>query len=156
MLKSEEEKNSTLTPKLAGHDYTLKNLIRFGGVCAQQADFAARVGKSVGIPAVYCSGASSYRGLHAWWTYVTIQKAGADSIQFTLNSDGRFVGFEKDAFYTGNVKDPHTGLNILDRDMERNLNLARHDRLGKPLRTLLLRAYPPLPTKLNRDLNPPV
>ena len=152
MLKSEQEKNSSLTPKLAGHDYTLKNLNRFGGVCAQQADFAARVGKSVGIPAVYCWGASSYRGLHAWWTYVTIQKASADSIQFALNSDGRFVGFEKDAFYTGNVKDPHTSLDILDRDMERNLNLAGHDRLGKRLGTLLMRAYPLLAEKLNWDV----
>jgi hypothetical protein len=152
MLKSEKEKLPNLKPKLADRDYTLKNLNRLGGVCAQQADFAARVAKNVGIPAVYCWGASSYRGLHAWWTYVTIQKASPDTFQFMLNSDGRFVGFEKDAFYTGYVKDPHTGKDILDRDMERHLNMAGRDRVGKRLGTLVMRAYPMLAEKLNLDV----
>ena len=131
MLKGERTKESGLKPKLADRDYTLSNLKKYGGVCAQQADFAARVAKSVGIPAVFCGGQSSYRGLHAWWTYVTILKANADTFQFTLNSDGRFVGFEKDAFYTGHVTDPHTGKDMLDRDMERRFSLAGRDRAGK-------------------------
>jgi hypothetical protein len=145
-------KTTGLKPKLADWDYTLKNIKSLGGVCAQQADFAARVAKSVGIPAAFCGGESSYRGLHAWWTYVTIQKASADTFQFTLNSDGRFVGFEKDAFYTGTVKDPQTGIDILDRDMERRLNLAGRDRVGKRLGTLLMRAYPMLAEKLEWDV----
>jgi hypothetical protein len=152
MLKAEQEKSASLKPKLADRDYTLANLKKYGGVCAQQADFAARVAKSVGIPAVFCGGQSSYRGLHAWWTYVTILKANADTFQFTLNSDGRFVGFEKDAFYTGHVTDPHTGKDMLDRDMERRLSLAGRDRAGKRQASLLMRAYPWLAEKLNWEV----
>lgn len=111
-----------------------------------------RVAKSVGIPAVFCWGESSYRGLHAWWTYVTIQKVSADTLQFALNSDGRFVGFVKDAFYTGHVTDPQTGKDMLDRDMERRLTLAGRDRAGKRQASLLMRAYPWLADNLNWDV----
>ena len=143
MLKGERAKGaSDLKPKLQDQDYTLSNIRRLGGVCAMQADFAARVGKSVGIPAVYCSGESAYRGYHAWWMYVQILKATPEQMQFTLKSDGRFEGFTKDAFYTGSVTDPHTGQRILDRDMERRLALAGRDRAGKRHVDLLLRAYP--------------
>src|SRR5437763_4401097 len=131
MLKGELNKDASRRPRLEGHAYTLENIRKYGGVCAHQADFAARVAKSVGVPAVYCSGASAYRGRHAWWMYVQITQANAEKLQFTLNSDGRYVGFEKDAFYTGLVTDPQTGYVMLDRDMERRLNLAGRDRVGK-------------------------
>jgi hypothetical protein len=152
MLKGELDKSSGLKPKIADRDYTLSNLKLYGGVCAQQADFAARVAKCVGVPAVYCWGASSYRGLHAWWMYVRIQKASPEQLQFTLNSDGRTVGFIKDALYTGHVTDPHTGQQMLDRDMERRLNLAGRDRVGKRHVEMLMRAYPWLAAKLSWDV----
>jgi hypothetical protein len=152
MLKFLTKKDESFKPKLADREYTLGNIKKYGGVCANQADFAARVAKSVGIPAVYCSGESAYRGSHAWWMYVTIQKATADTFQFTLNSDGRFVGFVKDAYYTGNVRDPQTGRDMLDRDMERRLTLAGRDRAGKRQASLAMRAYPWLAAKLKWDV----
>src|SRR5262249_39864154 len=152
MLKSERAKESTrLHPKLQDEDYTLSNIRKFGGVCAMQADFAARVAKSVGIPAAYCWGDSAYRGTHAWWIYAQIQQASAQQLRFSLNSDGRFQGFIKDAFYTGHVTDPHTGKQILDRDLERQLSLAGRDRAGKRHVELLMRAYPWLQEKLGWD-----
>ncbi len=152
MLKSLIEKDESFKPRLAGREYTLANIKKYGGICMNQADFAARVAKSVGIPAVYCHGESAYRGSHAWWMYVTVQKANAETFQFTLNSDGRFQGFIKDAFYTGSVKDPHTGKEVLDRDLERQLTLAGRDRAGKRQASLLLRAYPWLADKLEWDV----
>jgi hypothetical protein len=57
MLQAEKARGAgDVRPKLQGHDYTLSNIHKFGGVCAMQADFAAHVGKSVGVPAVYCWG----------------------------------------------------------------------------------------------------
>ena len=56
MLKAEKAKGivpAGFGPRLQGYDYTLENIRLRGGVCAMQADFAARVAKSVGIPAVY-------------------------------------------------------------------------------------------------------
>jgi hypothetical protein len=152
MLKGEKDKNSRAEPHLKDMDYSLPNIKRYGGVCANQADFASRVAKSVGIPAVYCRGESAYRGGHAWWMFVTIQKASADQLLFTLNSDGRFQGFIKDAFYTGTVIDPQSGETLLDRDMERRLNLAGRDRQGKRQVDLLMRAYPWLAEKESWDV----
>ena len=113
-------------PKLAGHEYTLANIKKYGGVCAQQADFVARVGKSLGQPTVYISGESSYRGWHAWvmWVAPLKQAKGKDGTRFTLVSDGRTRGFEKDAFYVGHLTDPQTGKRITDRDMERRLSVV--------------------------------
>jgi hypothetical protein len=84
--------------------------------------------------------------------YVHIQRATPDQLQFSLNSDGRFVGFIKDAFYTGQVIDPHTGRTMLDRELERRLALAGRDRTGKRHADLLMRAYPWLREKLGWDV----
>lgn len=129
-------------PKMAGRPYTLENIRTYGGVCAHQADFACRTAKSLGIPAVYCSGASAYRDSHAWWMYVVVNNATQNEIKFSLTSDGRFDG--KDNYYTGQVLDPHSGATMLDRDMERRLWLAGTDRVGKRLSSLVMRAYPSL------------
>src|SRR5262249_27820892 len=113
MLKGEITKNADVKPHLAGRTYSLKNIKTYGGVCAQQADFASRVGKSLCVPSAYCWGESSYRGLHAWCLYASIQQATRDRLTFSLVSDGRFIGFIKDAFYTGHVTDPQTGQDML-------------------------------------------
>jgi hypothetical protein len=52
MLRGEQEKGSTLKPHLEGREYTLANIKTYGGVCAQQADFASRVGKG---GSTYCT-----------------------------------------------------------------------------------------------------
>ena len=39
--------------RLTGNDYTLEGVKKYGGVCAQQADFSARVAKSIAVPAEY-------------------------------------------------------------------------------------------------------
>jgi hypothetical protein len=141
MLKGEQDPASGLKPKLTGKDYTLANLKAYGGVCAHQADFASRVAKSVGIPAVFCYGRSAYRGLHAWWMFVQVQSASADQLRFNLVSDGRIAGFIKDQLYTGNVRDPQTGREMLDRDMERRLWEVGHDPAAKRHADLIMRAY---------------
>jgi hypothetical protein len=137
---------------LKGRDYTLENIRSFGGVCAMQADFAARVAKSVGIPAVYCRGDSAYRGGHAWWIYVSVQKTSADRLSIRLVSDGRLAGFEKDMFYTGQVLDPRTGRVTLDRDLERRLSVIGRDLAGTRQADLIMRAYPWLSKRLELDL----
>ncbi|MCI0743015.1 MAG: hypothetical protein L0Y72_28635 [Gemmataceae bacterium] len=149
MLKGEKTKDSKFKPKLQDREYNLSNILHHGGVCAMQADFAARVGKSVGVPAVYCSGQSAHRGWHAWWMYIRIEGATADQVACKLISDGRFAG--KDLFFTGNVLDPQSGQKMLDRDMERRLWLVGFDRAGKRQSELIMRAYPWLSEELAFD-----
>lgn len=141
IVKRENSKDpSAAAPRLANQEYTLANIRTYGGVCAHQADFACRTAKSLGIPAVYCSGASAYREGHAWWMYINVTSATKAELKFVLHSDGRFDG--KDHFYTGQVLDPQSGKQMLDRDMERRLWVAGSDRLGKRLSALLMRVYP--------------
>jgi hypothetical protein len=109
-----------------------------------QADFAARVAKSVGIPAAYCYGPSAIRGSHAWWMYVNTQKRPRAQVRYSLFSDGRFAG--KDLFYTGTVMDPHTGQRMLDRDLERELRVASRDVTAKRQAELSCAASPWFPS----------
>ncbi len=45
--------------------YNLPNILKYGGVCADQAFFASEVGKAIGVPTAYDTGMSSVVG-HAW------------------------------------------------------------------------------------------
>lgn len=45
--------------------FTLPNIARYGGVCADQAYYAMTVGKAIGVPTVYTVGRSADVG-HAW------------------------------------------------------------------------------------------
>lgn len=134
--------------KLNDHDYTLADIKKYGGVCAMQADFAARVGKSLAVPAAYVGGESQSLGLHAWVMWVEVKSATANNVQFTLESHGRYLG---DNYYTGHLIDPQTGDKILDRDMERRLASAAKDRIGKRQAELAMEFYPELAEKNGFD-----
>jgi len=124
--------------KLSGHPYTLESIRAQGGVCAMQADFASRVGKSLLVPAAYVGGESAFQGLHAWVMWVEVKSATAAKLIFSLESHGRYLG---DLYYTGTLRDPQTGQQILDRDMERRLSAVAIDRQGKRQAELGMRFY---------------
>ena len=134
MLKTQSEEC-----KLNGHDYTLPDIRKYGGVCAMQADFAARVGKSIQVPAAYVRGEGQGLERHAWVMWVEVKGASKTSVNFQLESHGRYRG---DNYYTGELKDPHTGDEILDRDMERRLSAAAVDRTGKRQADLVMGFFP--------------
>jgi hypothetical protein len=136
--------------KLEGHPYTLENLRRFGGVCAMQADFAARVGKSLGLPAEYVSGQSNSGFLHAWVMWVDLRGATRDKINFSLESYGRY---NLDQYYVGTLHDPHTGRVITDRDLELRLSSVGFDTTAKRQADLLMRAYPLVREKQEMTVN---
>jgi hypothetical protein len=131
--------------KLAGHDYTLPSIHRYGGVCAMQADYAARVAKSLAVPAAYVGGEGVSGVLHAWVMWVEVHGASKGQVSFTLESHGRY---QIDQYYTGTTVDPQTGERILDRDMERRLGAVALDRAGKRQADLAMRAYPTLRERL--------
>ncbi|TWT84492.1 hypothetical protein CA13_59710 [Planctomycetes bacterium CA13] len=105
--------------RLEGKPYTLANLRSFGGVCSMQADFATRVGKSLGVPAAHVSGGGRFGGSgHAWVMWVEIKSASLQGIQFVLESHGRYRG---DHYYVGNLIEPQSGQRITDRQLELRL-----------------------------------
>lgn len=131
--------------KLAGKDYSLPNIRQFGGVCAMQADFAARVGKSIGVPAEYVGGESNGGELHAWVMWVEVKQATRNSISFTLESHGRYRG---DKYYVGTLRDPQTGRGTTDRELELRLQAVGLSPTAFHQAKLVMSAYPQLRDKL--------
>lgn len=95
-------------PKLGDRPYSLPNLLKYGGVCVDQAHFTSRVAKCLGVPAMKVSGSGRYGGTgHAWAGFLVIRK-GRPILEFT----GRYFF---DYYYTGNIYDPQTRTMTLDR-----------------------------------------
>ena len=134
------------TCQLSGKDYTLPNIRQFGGVCAMQADFASRVGKSIGVPAEYVRGEAAGGELHAWVMWVEIKQVTRNSISFTLESHGRY---REDKYYVGALSDPQNGLEITDRQLELRLQAVGLNPTAYRHAKLVMLAYPRLQEKLN-------
>lgn len=78
--------------------YTLKEILKRGGTCGDQAHFASVSAKANGIPAVAFAG-TGQRGAHAWFGYKS------SSQEWNMNT-GRYAG---DAYATGHTRDHQTG-----------------------------------------------
>jgi hypothetical protein len=135
--------------KMMGSAYTLPNIRRLGGICEIQADFASRVGKSLGVPASHVSGKGAFGGPgHAWVMWVELKQATPTGIVFTLESHGRY---SYDHYYVGSLRDPHTGQPITDRDMELRLQTVGSDVVGKRHMDLVMQSYSLIKEKSNLD-----
>lgn len=128
-------------PKLKGREHTLPNQKYYGGVCSCQADFAARVGKSIGVPAFSASAANRYGGLHAWVMWVELGPVTRTGFTFSLQSHGRYRG---DNYYVGHLADPHTAQRVSDRQMELRLHTVGMDPIANRQADLVMRSYPML------------
>lgn len=131
--------------KLDGKPYTLENLRTYGGVCAMQADFAARVGKSLGVPAEYVRGQGNLGGHHAWVMWVELKNVTPTSIVFSLESHGRY---NTDFYYVGTLQEPQSGKQITDRQLELRLQTVGLDVRAKRQAERIMAAYPILREEL--------
>jgi hypothetical protein len=135
MLKTESAQ-----ARLNGKAYNFVTLRQFGGVCAHQADYSSRIGKSIGVPAAYVSGDGRFAGAgHAWVMWVELVAVTPNSIKFSLESHGRY---RNDHYYVGHLEDPQTGLRISDRDLERRLHAVGANTQGRRHAELVMRAWP--------------
>ena len=134
MLKTQSE-----VCKLNDKPYTLESIKKYGGVCAMQADFAARVAKSLAVPAEYVRGEANNGTLHAWVMWVELKRVTPTRLDFALMSEGRYFG---DQYYIGTIRDPKTGRDLTDRAMERRLTVLGASPQSGRQAELLMRAYP--------------
>jgi hypothetical protein len=131
--------------------YTLPNLRQFGGVCAMQADYAARVGKSLGIPAAYVRGEAVSGEHHAWVMWVELKAVPTrTSLAFSLESFGRYRG---DLYYVGQLEDPQTGRTITDRQLELRLHNVGTNVVGKRHADLIMASFPMLVERTEMSVN---
>ena len=86
--------------------YTLPNILKVGGICADQAYFATTVGKSIGVPSAWTTGESALSG-HAWVGYL---KSSGRTATWNFDS-GRYEDYQ---VIRGNVTDQQTGESVAD------------------------------------------
>jgi hypothetical protein len=89
-----------------GHPYTLPAILAEGGICVDQAYFAAEAGKARGVPTLLFGG-SGNDGRHAWFGYLD----GQD--RWRLDA-GRYA---EQRFVTGVALDPQTWKPISDHEL---------------------------------------
>ena len=105
----DNDKRNREPANLGDRDYSLPNLLEYGGVCVEQAYFASRVAKTFCVPAMTVSGESRFGGGHAWVGNL-VTHGGQASLAFS----GRYLF---DHYYTGMVRDPQTGRTALERNV---------------------------------------
>jgi len=93
--------------------YTLAEIEKEGGICGDQAYFAAMTAKANGIPAMVISGEGD-RGAHAWFGY------GIGRNDWNLNT-GRYG----DNYAAGTTRDAQTGRTIKEHELRQMTDPAR-------------------------------
>ena len=86
--------------KVSVAGWNLQNILRYGGVCADQAYFASTVGKSIGVPCVFTTATDGVLS-HAWIGFVG--KSGNRPMWIEV---GRYGGYQS---VEGFIRDPQTG-----------------------------------------------
>ncbi len=90
-----------------GPNYTLRTILRDGGICVDQAYFATEVGKALGVPTLLFYGAGK-DGRHAWFGFL-------DGAQTWRLDAGRF---EEQRLVSGLALDPQTWREISDHELK--------------------------------------
>ncbi len=94
--------------KVSVAGWNLQNILRYGGVCADQAHFATTVGKSIGVPCVFTTATDGVLS-HAWIGFVG--KSGNRPMWIEV---GRYGGYQS---VEGFIRDPQTGNLISNTQM---------------------------------------
>ncbi len=101
------------TPKkILSSQYTLPELHRLGGVCIDQAYYAAEVCKAMGIPATIVTGTGSSGMGHAWVASFQMDPSGKRAAWDS--STGRYAPHQ---YYVGEVINPLTGQAMEDCEL---------------------------------------
>jgi hypothetical protein len=105
------EKYQGIGDRLGESNYTLENILKRGGICGDQAYYAAQVARSIGVPATICTGTNANEGTgHAWVGYL-----GAKGANATWDfEEGRYP---ENRYWKGDVIDPQTREHITDAEV---------------------------------------
>lgn len=94
-------------PIWPGQTYALRDILAAGGICADQAYFAAMAGKARGVPTLIFAGAGN-DGRHAWFGYLDAGR------KWHLDA-GRYA---EQRFVTGFARDPQTWREFSDHELQ--------------------------------------
>jgi hypothetical protein len=94
------------TKKITAAGFSFRNILTHGGVCIDQAYFAAHVGKSIGVPTAIVYGRDGDSS-HAWVGYL---RARGRAVEWNFDS-GRYSTYQ---VVRGSIYDPQTGSRVPD------------------------------------------
>ncbi len=100
--------------KISKLDYTLPNLRKVGGVCIEQAYFAAEVCRARGVPAVIVYGKSSSGTGHAWVAAARVQGRGR---RIRVHWDADTGRYRSQLYYTGYCHEPADNEKVTDEEL---------------------------------------
>jgi hypothetical protein len=106
MIRYRRDRLTGDRPVWPGGTYQLAEILAAGGICADQAYFAAQVGKARGVPTLLICGAGN-DGRHAWFGFL-------DGNQTWQLDAGRYA---EQRFVTGYALDPQTWREFSDHDL---------------------------------------
>jgi hypothetical protein len=107
MIAYRTDRAANIRPIWTEKDYALSTILGAGGICVDQAYFAAHVGKARGVPTLIFQGAGS-NGRHAWFGFL-------DSKQKWRLDAGRYP---EQSYVTGIARDPQTWGAISDHELQ--------------------------------------
>ena len=107
MVRYRNDRISNQQMTWTGRSYKLSEIQATGGICSDQAFFAAQVGKARGVPTLFIYGAGN-DGRHAWFGFL-------DGGQKWQLDAGRFA---EQRFVTGYARDPQTWREFSDHDLK--------------------------------------
>lgn len=107
MVKYKKERVTANQPIWPGRTYTLEDILKAGGICADQAYFATEIGKARGVPTLLIYGAGN-DGRHAWFGFL-------DGNQKWQLDAGRYA---EQRFVTGYARDPQTWGEFSDHELQ--------------------------------------
>ncbi len=113
-------------------EYSLMNIKKAGGVCAEQAYFAANVGNVIGVPSAYVYAQSDVVA-HA---YVGYLRGGSKGLWWDF-SEGRYDEYEE---LTGRIRQPQTGEEISDSELALTASLFADKQQDRDLAVALVDA----------------
>ncbi len=95
------------TPKKVNRaGYNLPNILKHGGICADQAYFATEVGKAIGCPSAYTVG----RGLHGGHAWVGFLQGRRGKAVWNF----KYGRYKTHKYFRGTVLDPQTRQRVPD------------------------------------------
>ena len=94
--------------KVTAAGWNLRNILQFGGICADQAYFATTIGKAIGVPCVYTTATDGVLS-HAWIGFVA--KSGKHPQWMETGRFGTYQAVE------GMTRDPQTMRTVSNTQM---------------------------------------
>lgn len=107
MVRYRADRAANSTAVWMGANYRMVEILGQGGICVDQAYFAAQVGKARGVPTLLFQGRGS-DGRHAWFGYLDNNR------QWKLDA-GRY---KEQRFVTGYARDPQTWRELSDHELQ--------------------------------------